>query len=108
MPKAPLKPSEPMATSGALDDARNRPNKIALRFALAYKFCASTRIRAQKISKHALQCKGAAEKRVPRISDADRAVFGSVHRGLDFVSAQFAKRAWGYAEPIAWLRRTYR
>ena len=94
-----MKPSEPMKTSGDLNGAQNKPNKIALRFALAYKFRVSARIHAQKTSKHALQCKGAAEERVPRISDADRAVFGS---------AQFAKRAWGYAEPIAWLRRTHR
>ena len=105
--KALLKPSEPMATSGALDDARNRPNKIVRRFALAYKFRASARIHAQKISKHALQCKSAAEKRAPCMPNADRAMLGSVRRGPDFVSAQFAKRAWGYAEPIAWLRRTH-
>lgn len=49
-----MKPSEPMKTSGDLNGAQNKPNKIALRFALAYKFCASTRIHAQKISKHAL------------------------------------------------------
>ena len=46
-----------------------------------------------EISRQARQCKGAAEKRVSCILDADRAVFGSARRGQDFVSAQFAKRA---------------
>lgn len=86
-----------MTTSGDLDDARNRPNKIVLQFALAYKFRLRTHTRTKNFKARAA-IKGAAEKRVPRISDADRAMLGS---------AQFAKRAWGYAEPIAWLRRTH-
>ena len=48
-----MKPSEPMKTSGDLNGAQNKPNKIALRFALAYEFRLHTHTRT-KNSKHAL------------------------------------------------------
>ena len=43
-----MKPSEPMTTSGDLNGARNRPNKIVLQFALAYKFRLCTHMHAIK------------------------------------------------------------
>ena len=53
MSKALLKPSEPMATSGTLDDARNRPNKIVPRFALAYEFRLRTHTRTKNFKARA-------------------------------------------------------
>ncbi len=106
--KALLRPSEPMTTSGTLDDARNRPNKSAPRFALAYKFRLCTHMHAIKFQGRRGNTKPSlrSRRRVFRIPIGPRSVWRAAVQ-ISFRCGAVCKAGVGYVEPIAWLRRTH-
>ena len=93
--KPPIKLPEPIAISGDLDGARNRPNKIVPRFALAYKFRLRTHTRTKNFKARAAMQRRRREAGAAYFGRrSSHARFGAPRPGFWFGAAQFAKRAW--------------